>query len=273
MSSSATDRILCANNAIIPGPRSALDDWPFFPSQPSLSTESILVSPLALSFRRAAYEYARIPSFLNNFVYNSKVSKSDIPRMQIMYAKRGGRWQGRRTLTSGDEIWLNNTLHSQGMEVKTVIVNDYKSITFAEQVRAFQNSGMVVGVHGANLVNAMFVPPFGALVEIVPRGGDGDVQWRRCYEGGMNSGLRHWRVLAGEYATNGIERMSGGQEWVKSGEVRVSEGLDRIKVENAIKEASEYIKYVNNAFKKLQHVPLVWNAQKKVYGVRSRKKD
>jgi hypothetical protein len=45
---------------------------------------------------------------------------------------------------------------------------DWGSATFAEQVEAVASAGILVGSHGAGLTNAMFLHPYGALIELFP---------------------------------------------------------------------------------------------------------
>lgn len=40
--------------------------------------------------------------------------------------------------------------------------------SFEQQIRIMQSSGIVVGLHGANMMNAIFLPPLSSLLEIFP---------------------------------------------------------------------------------------------------------
>mmetsp|Transcript_26432 Transcript_26432/g.66185 ORF Transcript_26432/g.66185 Transcript_26432/m.66185 type:complete len:226 (+) Transcript_26432:58-735(+) len=62
----------------------------------------------------------------------------------------------------------------------------FHEMDFEEQVRRVAAVGVGVGIHGANLVNAVFMPPFAALVEVFPFR-----YVRAYYVGGSNAGLRY----------------------------------------------------------------------------------
>lgn len=78
--------------------------------------------------------------------------------------------------------------------------------SFSEQVDMYKKSGIVVGIHGANLVNVMFMHAFSALVELA---NDNTV----CYIRGMNSGLAYWHYVPRRVATV--------EEWLRSKTVAV----------------------------------------------------
>lgn len=76
----------------------------------------------------------------------------------------------------------------RALSLATVALDSLSSLD--EQVGAARRAGLVVGIHGANLVSAAFVPAGGALVEILPHG----YRWPGWYEAGGNAGLRYSAV-------------------------------------------------------------------------------
>ncbi|KAA8496046.1 hypothetical protein FVE85_2201 [Porphyridium purpureum] len=70
----------------------------------------------------------------------------------------------------------------------------FEKKSFKEQVRMMRSSGLVIGIHGANLVNTIFMPPLSAVLEIFPFH-----YKRRYYLGGSNSGVYYsdWEVTNG----------------------------------------------------------------------------
>lgn len=61
---------------------------------------------------------------------------------------------------------LQAAAYEYNFDVRVVVFEDK---SFAEQVRLMQSTGIVVGVHGANLMNAIFIPPLGSILEVFPR--------------------------------------------------------------------------------------------------------
>lgn len=100
-----------------------------------------------------------------------------------------------RVFTREDEEWFGAMLREEvgrrGVELREFMA--VPSETFGQQVRRMAGVGLVVGIHGANLVNGLWVRPWGGLVEVFPYGAAS-----RCYWGGMNGGLRYWSWEAGE---------------------------------------------------------------------------
>ncbi|CAG7916124.1 unnamed protein product [Penicillium olsonii] len=69
-------------------------------------------------------------------------------------------------------VLLNHTEYLQ--DVKSVFPNllikevDFAAISFKEQLEIVQSTNILVGVHGAGLTHAMFLPPRSTVVEIIP---------------------------------------------------------------------------------------------------------
>jgi len=70
----------------------------------------------------------------------------------------------------------------------------FAGLSFEAQVKAVENAAIAIGIHGANLVNAMFLPPRAQLVEIFPYRFDHDL-----FKYGSTAGLRYksYRLTSG----------------------------------------------------------------------------
>lgn len=69
-------------------------------------------------------------------------------------------------------------------------VVDFRNMNFSEQYRTVRSASIAIGIHGANLVNTMFMPPLSALIEIFPFGFD--QKHEPMYRNGGNSGLKYF---------------------------------------------------------------------------------
>ncbi|KAK6429115.1 hypothetical protein LTR95_014738 [Oleoguttula sp. CCFEE 5521] len=58
-------------------------------------------------------------------------------------------------------------VQEQHPDIKIVLV-DYASLPFSEQIRVTHATDILVGVHGAGLTHGMFLPPKSVIVEILP---------------------------------------------------------------------------------------------------------
>lgn len=109
-----------------------------------------------------------------------------VPPKRLVFLERNSR--SPRRLTMSGNAWFRKTLaeltQEYGFEMKTV--RFHKEMSLADQVREMHDVGIAVGLHGANMVNTMFMPAGAAMFEIFP--------WRYVrfyYAGGLNSGLRY----------------------------------------------------------------------------------
>lgn len=124
----------------------------------------------------------------------------DLPGRVLVYARRDP-ISTRRAFCCGSASWVDNMLSRvasrHGFSIRTV--DGGGGVSFAVQLAQMSDAGVVVGIHGANLVNTMFAPPLAALVEVAN-------MHMQCYVGGMNAGLAYWLVKPESTATR---RQSG----------------------------------------------------------------
>lgn len=202
-----TAPLTCAHSAVLLGTRGYFNLWPFANST-AVSTAGDSVPAQAVAFRRAVYDEVNVPvrlpplprradgnKFVKRFVF-------DPPPLAIGYARRlsgpdpppGGRLEENwRRFSPEDEEWFRGMLRGEGSRVGATYreVEVTSATSFGDQVRWFADVGLVVGIHGANLVNALFAPPFSGLIEVMPGGHKSD-----CYLGGENAGLMYTSYTA-----------------------------------------------------------------------------
>ncbi|MDR0533624.1 MAG: glycosyltransferase family 61 protein [Verrucomicrobiales bacterium] len=80
-------------------------------------------------------------------------------RLRILYAKR---WGGRRRLLKDLEDYLLEILSRYG----DITITNFGKNSFKEQVCIAAQHDLIIGVHGNDLANAIWLPPHGALIEL-----------------------------------------------------------------------------------------------------------
>lgn len=196
-----------------------------------------------------------------------------MPGNIILYARRDPRpEQTSRRLSEDDETWLLELLHIEAlrhsMHLKIVDSQDMETVSFPDQVRNFNGVGVIVGLHGANLMNSIFAPAFSALVEItnLPL---------TCYVNGANSGLAYWSyrpARAGSVEESECGRLRGGIEEEEE-EIRErvnrcvrnvnwrrvvleERGGDRERVRDMVRQAMKYVLEIRRKFESVGKVPV-----------------
>lgn len=158
--------------------------------------------------------------------------------------KDGGR-KNLREFYREDEVWFQNILKGKvekyGLQLK-IVDWDERNYTFAQQVGLMQGIGAAVGIHGANLVNSMFMPSFGALFEIMPYHYP-----KAYYYAGSNSGLRY----SSHDLIYGKEHNCSEYVWChlpyRDIEIRLSND-DRVSVEKHLEDLCEYLAEINRKY-------------------------
>lgn len=74
-------------------------------------------------------------------------------------------------------------------------VTNFQNMKFTEQYQVMKKVSIAVGIHGANLVNTMFMPPLSVLLEIFPYGFRHEM-----YVNGGNAGLKYMSHMMKEGA-------------------------------------------------------------------------
>lgn len=158
-------------------PLNALDEdnhWPHIPEQ-SLWMRHTVYQSIGLD-ARIQYDGPGVANFRT----------VPVPPKRMVFLERNPR--SRRKLTMTGRVWFQKMLEElaaeHGFELRNVRFR--KEMSFAMQVTELSDVGVAVGIHGANMVNTMFMPTGAAMFEIFP--------WRYVrfyYAGGLNSGLRY----------------------------------------------------------------------------------
>lgn len=111
-------------------------------------------------------------------------------------------------------------------------VISFDGMTFAEQINAVRGADVAIGLHGANLVNTMFMNALSVLIEIMPFGFKHEM-----YKNGGNAGLKYF-----------VHQMSQGEDY---------EALGKYKsVEECIKRNEACKVYYRDAVQKVSQKDL-----------------
>lgn len=94
------------------------------------------------------------------------------PERKIYVTRRNAR--ARRVL---NEDYVEKKLKSRGFECL-----DLDNIGFREQVVIFSECAELVGIHGAGLTNAIFMPPGGSVTELYPNITNPSKELNACYQ-------------------------------------------------------------------------------------------
>jgi Glycosyltransferase 61 len=173
------DQVICFRKAIVPGflkSRFFVDDKEYPSTKPSLQSKlkgAPVISRDAIRLRE------RVGALLHRTTAIKPLSK------RIIFVDRNGKRRNiPRQVKNGLFELLKAAAEQRGYKFEVVT---FDNITFAEQVSAIEEAGVVIGVHGANLVNAMFMPPLSVLFELFP------FQFTHgMYEEGGAAGLKYF---------------------------------------------------------------------------------
>lgn len=256
------DGVTCFRNAVQMGKFRDVFAWPFS-NDSAVDVDGRSVSVQAVEMREAAYHASGVAKLELGGMGDAKSERKilRVPPLVVRYSRRMGstdleeavgnnvkRESIERVFTTEDERWfagmLREEVSARGVELREEMTRNVES--FGEQVAGMAGVGLVVGIHGANLVNAMFMPPFGGLVEIFPYEAKS-----RCYLAGMNSGLAYWTFRASESA-GGFRCTEKGfrcQLQYRNQNVYLGDGEDRRKVRLLVREAVQYLKDVHEKFR------------------------
>lgn len=286
----------CWHRSILLGPRSGTFmwpfasgttsvEWPFYPEHANRTTRSVtnVVQGEALLFRSFVYEHVGLDTVINRTEllqrYNDnnnnntgekekkavgRCTWTDLPSNTIVYARRDSRPERTaRRLSEDDETWLLEMLQVEalyhGMGMRIVDSIDMENATFSMQVSHFRYSGVIVGLHGANLMNAVFAPAFSALVEV------GNLPLT-CYVHGANSGLGYWSYRPsrsgsvaesecgrlGMKEEDAVEKCVSNVNWRKV--VLEEKGGDRERIRMMVRQGLRYVKEIRHRFESVGKV-------------------
>lgn len=276
----STPSLICARSSLLMGRRSAINIWPFPSVQyPSLDGDEVPLESIA--FRHAVYKAMRVETNLPSVVSGSFDSANsqitfDLPPLVIGYASRNSEHDAPkgeqqvgpiRRFSDADEQWFVSMLNKEaGLQNMTVTNIQISSETGLEkQVHLFSNAGFVVGIHGANLMNTIFMKPFGGMLEIFP-------SYRiLCYTAGANSGISHSSYfplkVASAEESGCIESWSSCNDNALERRVLISEKEDRTKLRALVKDGIARIRSLHERFGRFGGVPVVYDEELSVFRI------
>lgn len=257
---------ICLHNPILLGRRGHVNVWPF-PNASVVPSDASSVPAASVRFRQDVYSAFDIePAPLRHSLDapaggDGNVVYLSLPPRVLGYSRRPGRAAvvgGNvhaagtvRRFSEKDEMWIEQVLHDEarrmGFELRlfTVMAN----MSLEEQVRMFSELGVVVGIHGANLVNSIFMRPLSAMVEIFPAKTESP-----CYYAGSNSGLAYFGHKAIEQASPQESGCLASEKrcWLLPRQrlVKIGSEADREAIRNKLRAAMQHVARLHEAHAK-----------------------
>ncbi|PXF40838.1 Protein O-linked-mannose beta-1,4-N-acetylglucosaminyltransferase 2 [Gracilariopsis chorda] len=178
-SSASEKKFVCFRKAIVPGylkARFFVNDMEYPSMRPSLQSK---VEGAPHVPRDSLRMRERISALVKQNPVFSKM------RREILLLDRDG---SRRVFDSESKAKITDLFMRLGKErgYEFKVVNFAKK-TFSEQYDIVNSAAIAIGIHGANLVNTMFMPPLAVLIELFPFGFSHEM-----YVNGGNAGLKYY---------------------------------------------------------------------------------
>lgn len=173
------DKIICFRRAIVPGylkARFFVDDAEY-PSKKATLQNSNPEAP------HVPRDSLRIRERVSNHLHQTPIVSKMARR--VLFLDRTG---SRRTLDPKTKVRILDMFRKVAKEhhhsFETIA---FDGTPFRRQYEVMESAAVAIGIHGANLVNTMFMPPLSALFELFPFGFR-----HNMYEQGSNAGLRYY---------------------------------------------------------------------------------
>lgn len=264
----------CLRSAVILGRRGHFDVWPF-PNTTKVPLDGLSVPLDAITFKKDVFQGLGIK---NRLPATSSEQHGhwmfELPPLTVAYAKREGipdpdghyKAGAMRTFFEDDEAWfikmLRNESEEAGAKFLTIMADSSQSLK--TQVEAVIRVGFIVGIHGANLVNAIFMHPFGALMEVLPK----FVQ-HKCYVAGANSGLKYLSFESSEQAgvveSGCYFRDAYCKTDPRQRRVKLGRRDDRRRVRELLRAGIQHLRQLHERFP--NGIPVKFNAESQYYEV------
>lgn len=285
---------LCSRSAVFIGPRDTRE-WPFasyesyryYSGDNKHKSISTSVPVEAILFKAAIYHAHNLSTILHTSSLLRSDTRTlpeqlllDLPPLSIGYARRNRDVNPdpstpsaaffvngtTRRFSDADEAWFVHMLQSKcrvwGLSFD--VLETPKDIPVVAQIEMFKRTGFVVGIHGANLVNAIVMHSFGALLEL-------SNHESQCYFKGAHSGLNYWFFQPSHIATPRESFCSPAQVrcWKnpKHRRIHIDNRKDRERITELVVEGIERILSINKRFKHLGGVPVVLNRTSSEYEI------
>lgn len=272
----------CVRNPISLGQRGHVNAWPFANSS-EIKLDGSQVPRDSIGFRSDVYKYAGVDeppihlltereadSEKGNQTFGQIVGRVPVPPLVLGYSKR----QGMNSTVGGsvhaggtvrrfseeDEQWFTDMLtyetNKAGVALKVFTPSPEEP--FDLQVRRMVDIGFVVGIHGANMVNSLFMRPFGAFFEIFPANTNS-----MCYKAGANSGLKyskHYALVEATPEESGCPVSNNRcYEISRQRMVKIGTAKDRESIRRKVRSGLRHINRLNNEYGAQGGVPVKYN--------------
>lgn len=270
---------LCARNVVVLGRRGHVNVW-FFPNGTEVPLDGNAVPVDAVEFKRAVYEAFDIDARLPRLDEGEEMLVSELPPLVLGYARRLGETETeagnvhligtKRRYDDADEEWFVNMLknETEATGVRLHMFTTAAEDSLRDQVTNIAGVGFVVGIHGANLVNAIFMHPFGALLEVFPGKADSP-----CYIAGANSGLAYYRHTSTEEASPAETGCAPDDKACATKPrqrlVKIGRQEDRDGVRKYVQDGLKHLRYLHDTFP--DGIPVAYNEETAFYNIKTAK--
>lgn len=205
----------------------------------------------------------------------------DMPKAAIGYARRTGPDDDdestsyvngtARRFSKRDESWLVRMLHDEASRASTLTdritvttLHTPRNVAFSSQLQSFFDVGIIVGIHGANLLNVLFTPSFSSLVEITGVS-------LQCYIYGANSGLSYWMYESMLKASTKQSRCGPNHHMclnsINHRRIMIETERDRNEIRNRVRMGIDRVMMLRKRFQHVGGIPTVLDRQRAEYGI------
>lgn len=262
---------------VVMGIRAHVNLWPFL-NATDVPVDGRGVPKAALRFKQRFYEEFEIEGKRIEEDKGESGGKmvSELPPLVVGYSRRLGIEDSvgksvhaggtKRRFNKEDEEWFGEMLEEEcergGVRLKVFTITGDESLR--EQVRNIVDVGFLVGIHGANLVNGVFMRPFGSLFEIQPNGSASP-----CYISGANSGLAYWKhesLLRATMEESGCEPDDEHcRTKLRQRLVKIGTESDRMEIRRIVRMGIDRLNELHRSFP--DGIPVVYNESTAYYDV------
>lgn len=249
-------RHTCFRNVVVLGRRGHVNVW-HFPNATRVPLDGSAVPLDAVNFKRAVYKAFDISARLPSRGGGGKMV-SELPPLTVGYSRRIGAKEiggsvhlgsSTRMFSDADEAWFTGMLREEtekaGVRLHTFTISSKESLE--HQVKNIAQVGFLVGIHGANLVNSIFMHPFGGLLEILPHGATS-----QCYVAASNSGLAYYRYVSSEAASaeesGCTEQNVQCHKLARQKRVKIGSKKDRDGIRDLVRKGIEHLRYLHDMY-------------------------
>lgn len=265
---------------VVMGIRAHVNLWPFL-NATDVPVDGMSVPKSAVRFKQRFYDEFGIGGKRiedEGMEERNQELVSELPPLMVGYSRRLGIEDSvglrvhaggtTRRFSKEDEEWFGGMLKEEcergGVGLKVFTITGEESLR--DQVNNIVDVGFLVGIHGANLVNGVFVRPFGSLLEIQPNGSTSS-----CYIAGANSGLAYWKHETSVRATMEESGCEPDDEHcrtkLRQRLVKVGTEYDRAEIRRIVRLGINRLKWLHQRFS--SGIPVVYNKATACYDIKT----